>query len=723
MATESTTSDDARPDPQVVAAGTDDEPIPGNRRVFSGWRLWLAGGFAAAYAFWHVYTLNVAPMETWAFRISHVMGALILGFLIFAAQHFPHQRPETRRAGTVVAGLCALPLIYAIVQVGRMHLTLAGGAPAIDPAVEVYHFGIPVVVGTAAAVFGSWLFRGPQDRFDAFDLVLILAAVASSGYLLVHLDGTSLRMRAGTPFASPGNLYAALAGVLLILELTRRVAGLALVVIALLFIGYAFAGPWLPGFLAHQGFEVQRFFSYLYTDAGILGPTTAVSSTYIILFIIFAAFLQASKVGDYFVNFAFSLAGRARGGPAKVAIFASGLMGMINGTSAGNVVATGSLTIPLMKRIGYPPKSAGAVEAAASTGGQIMPPIMGAGAFIMAEITGIPYTEIAVAAIIPAILYFASVYFMVDFEAGRRGMRGMREEELPRLREMLKRVFLFLPILILIFALFQGYSVIRAGTLAMAAAAVVSWLTPFRMGPRSLYRAFEMGGSMSVQIIAVCACAGIIVGVISLTGVGQRFSNLLLALAEGNQLIALGFAMLISILLGMGMPTTAAYAVAASVVAPGLVEMGIQPLTAHFFVFYFAVISAITPPVALASYAAAGISGGNAMETSVTSFKIGLAAFIVPFMFFYNPALLFDGATVDVARALLTACIGVALLAGGVQAYFFGRPVNALLRVGLILAALFMIEGGWVTDLVGIAVGAAVIAVQRLTAPPAPAQG
>jgi TRAP transporter 4TM/12TM fusion protein len=715
-----TTSSDARPDPQVIATGTDDEPLPGNRRVFAGWRLWLAGGFAAAYAFWHVYTLNVAPMETWAFRISHVMGALILGFLLFAAQHFPHERPETRRVAQILAGLCALPLLYAIVQVVLMYQELAGGARALDPATEIYHYGIPVVAGTAAAVFGSWLFRAPQDRFDAFDLALILAVIASSGYLLVHLDGTSLRMRAGTPFASPGNLYASLAGVLLILELTRRVAGLALVVIAMIFIGYAFVGPWLPGFLSHQGFDVLRFFSYVYTDAGILGPTTAVSSTYIILFIIFAAFLQASKVGDYFVNFAFSLAGRARGGPAKVAIFASGLMGMINGTSAGNVVATGSLTIPLMKRIGYPPKSAGAVEAAASTGGQIMPPIMGAGAFIMAEITGIPYVEIAVAAIVPAVLYFASVYFMVDFEAGRRGMRGMREEELPRVLDMLKRVYLFVPIIILIVALFFGYSVIRAGTLAMAAAAVASWLTPFRMGPKGFYRAFEMGGSMSVQIIAVCACAGIIVGVIALTGVGARFSSLLLALAEGNQLIALAFAMMISILLGMGMPTTAAYAVAASVVAPGLIEMGIQPLTAHFFVFYFAVISAITPPVALASYAAAGISGGNAMETSVTSFKIGLAAFIVPFMFFYNPALLFDGSTVAVVRALVTASVGVALLAGGVQAYFFGRPVNPLLRVGLIVAALFMIEGGWITDLVGIALGAAVIAVQRMTAPKAP---
>jgi TRAP transporter 4TM/12TM fusion protein len=392
-------------------------------------------------------------------------------------------------------------------------------------------------------------------------------------------------------------------------------------------------------------------------------------------------------------------------------------MGMINGTSAGNVVATGSLTIPLMKKVGYHKKTAGAVEAAASTGGQIMPPIMGAGAFIMAEITGIPYTDIAIAAIIPAVLYFVSVYFMVDFEAAKLGMRGMREDELPKFGVMVRRVYLFIPIVILIVALFYGYSVIRAGTLATVAAAVVSWLTPHRMGPRSIVRAFELAGIMSIQIIAVCACAGIIVGVISLTGVGARFSSLLLGIADASQILALFFAMCISILLGMGMPTTAAYAVAASVVAPGLVQLGIPALTAHFFVFYFAVLSAITPPVALASYAAAGISGANPMETSVTSFKIGIAAFIVPFMFFYNSALLMEGTWIEVIRAGFTATAGVFLLSAGVQGWFIGGRAAWFLRVGLIVAALFMIEGGVLTDLIGIGLGVAIFLVQRIARP------
>jgi TRAP transporter 4TM/12TM fusion protein len=582
---------------------------------------------------------------------------------------------------------------------------------------EVWWFGTPLLMATLGAIVTGWFERRGRELFAASDVVLALCGIVIAIYLIA-IYSTAARNSVGTPFVPIGVAFAATAGAAMILELTRRVAGLALVIITGVFLLYTFVAHLLPGILAVQSaYSWQRFFGHVYSDAGILGPTTAVSSTYIILFIIFAAFLQASKVGDYFVNFAFATAGRARGGPAKVAIFASGLMGMINGTSAGNVVATGSLTIPLMKRVGYHKKTAGAVEAAASTGGQIMPPIMGAGAFIMAEITGIPYTDIAIAAIIPAILYFVSVYFMVDFEAAKLGMRGMREDELPKFNKLVRQVYLFIPIIILIAALFMGYSVIRAGTLATVAAAVVSWFTPHRMGLRSILKAFELAGIMSIQIIAVCACAGIIVGVISLTGVGARFSAVLLDLAGVSQLLALFFAMCIAILLGMGMPTTAAYAVAASVVAPGLVQLGIPTLTAHFFVFYFAVLSAITPPVALASYAAAGISGANPMETSVASFKIGIAAFIVPYMFFYNSAILMDGTWIEVIRAGVTATFGVFLLSSGVQGWFLGGRSAWFLRVALIFAALFMIEGGLITDLIGIGIAAGAYFVQKVLHP------
>lgn len=736
----------------VIAEGVDEEPVEKNRRLFEGKAALLIAVIATLYAGFHMAALNGVslsnytgidlpflpqfPLETWNFRIVHIAGALALGFLLFAAYTFGDEEradtPMLSRLGWVLM-LPVAVAFWTVIDFGLLvrsgTLPQMGGIPtwasfAGTPLYdqEVYWFGLPLLVATFGAIVLGWFERQGRTKFATSDVILALCALIVAFYL-VPVYSTAARNSVGTSFVPIGVAFAATAGAALILELTRRVAGLALVVITAVFLVYTFTAHLLPGILAVQNpYTWHRFFGHVYSDAGILGPTTAVSSTYIIMFIIFAAFLQASKVGDYFVNFAFAAAGRARGGPAKVAIFASGLMGMINGTSAGNVVATGSLTIPLMKKVGYDRRTSGAIEAAASTGGQIMPPIMGAGAFIMAEITGIAYTDIAVAALIPAVLYFTSIYFMVDFEAAKLGMRGMREDELPKLKEMMKKVFLFIPIIILIYALFQGYSVIRAGTLATLSAAVVSWLTPVRMSLKDVFKAFELAGIMSIQIIAVCAAAGIIVGVISLTGVGARFSAVLLDLAGVSQLLALFFAMCISILLGMGMPTTAAYAVAASVVAPGLVEIGIPQLTAHFFVFYFAVLSAITPPVALASYAAAGISGGNPMGTSVASFKIGIAAFIVPFMFFYNSALLMDGSTVEIIRAAITATFGVFLLSAGVQGWFMGARNAWFLRAALILAALFMIEGGIVTDLIGLGTAVAVWLIQKVLHPSPDAQ-
>ncbi|UDM07408.1 TRAP transporter permease [Halomonas sp. NyZ770] len=704
----------------ILAEGVDEEVVESNRRLFTGWQWMLFAGVAIAYSLFHLITLNAIPMETWTYRIIHVAGALILGFGLFTGARFASDASdESPKWLTLLGAALLLPAGYALVQAFLMWQALSGGAMRIDPYVETWHFGYPMLLATVGAILLSWFYRQERSKFSMPDLVLMIVALASAGYLITVYN-TPLRMSTGTSFAPVGITYAAMAGSLLILELTRRVAGNALVIISAIFLAYVFGGPYLPGFLSYPGLSVNRFFSQLYTDIGVLGQTTAVSSTYIILFIIFAAFLQASKVGDYFVNFAFAAAGRSRGGPAKVSIFASGLMGMINGTSAGNVVSTGSLTIPLMKKVGYPGRSAGAIEAAASTGGQIMPPIMGAGAFIMAEITGIPYREIAVAALIPAALYFLSVYFMVDLEAAKKGMRGMRKDEIPQFRKLARHAYLFAPIIILIYALFMGYSVIRAGTLATAAAAVVSWISPNKMGIREILKALQLAGTMSIQIIAVCACAGLIVGVISLTGVGARFSSLLLGMAGVSQLLALFFAMCISILLGMGMPTTAAYAVAASVVAPGLINIGIQPLIAHFFVFYFAVMSAITPPVALASYAAAGISGDNAMQTSITSFKVGLAAFIVPFMFFYSPAMLMEGTPLQIVRVAITASIGIFMLSATVQAWFFGS-IQVWQRLVLMIGALFLIYGGIFTDIAGLGIGVAMFLMQRKLHGPKPA--
>ncbi|WP_142848460.1 TRAP transporter permease [Telmatospirillum sp. J64-1] len=708
----------AVPGARIIASGVDEEETTGNQRVLAGWQRYLFFWLCVGYTVFHLAVLNVFPLETWAFRIIHVAGALVLGFGMIAAC-----TPRHAEGGGFKFSAQTLPMVAGL---GLAVYALAAGIALMvqrhlmgemtQPAWLLSSFSQALLASVAIGILGSWIFKPKGGAIGWYDWALVFGSISVCLYLLTYLN--QLQFRAGV-MPTPADYLTAVAGVALILELTRRVAGLALVIIAAIFIAYSFLGPWLPGFLSHSGYNFNRFFTYLYTDNGILGPTTAVSSTYIVLFIAFAAFLQASKVGDYFVNFAFAVAGRARGGPAKVAVFASGLMGMINGTSAGNVVATGSLTIPLMKRVGYKGRSAGAIEAAASSGGQIMPPIMGAGAFIMAEVTGIPYTDLIVAALIPAVLYFVSVYFMVDLEARRTGMQGLPAHELPVMSEMLKRVYLFIPIIILVGSLFMGYSVIRAGTMGLVSALVVSWLTPHKMGLRSCITALDSAARMSIQLIAVCACAGIIVGVIGLTGVGLRFSAMLLAVAENSQFLAMFFAMCISILLGMGMPTTAAYAVAAAVVAPGLIQLGISPLVAHFFVFYYAVISAITPPVALAAYAGAAVAGSEPMRTSVTAFKIGLAAFIVPFMFFYSPGLLMVGDWDVIARNFATALIGVYFLSAAVQAWFFG-PLNWVTRIIAFGVALCMISGAFVTDLVGITAGIALFFWQRKMVEPKP---
>lgn len=686
----------------IASAHVDDEVVTGNQRVFEGYRHWIIAVACVLYSVFHLLVMNVYPLETWAYRLAHVGGGLALGFLVYGAVAVDSDGRAPRGAANLAMLAVAMAGIlwglFACVAIWVNGVLLG---EAIPPAWAMSSFGIPLFVGTCVAVVHAWVFpHTGRDRYAPADILLAIAAVSAMAYIIFF--SRQLQLRAGMPMALPSDMWAALTGVVLIVELTRRLAGLALVIIAGVFVAYSFLGPWLPGILEHRGYTVKRFFTYIFTDNGVLGAPIAISSTYIILFVIFAAFLQATRVGEYFVNVAFAAAGHRRGGPAKVAIFGSGLMGMINGTSAGNVVATGSLTIPLMKRVGYRPQTAASVEAAASTGGQIMPPIMGAGAFIMAEITGIPYLDIVYAAIIPAILYFISVFFMVDLAAQKHGMQGLPRSELPELGGLLRQIYLFTPIIVLIYALFAGYSVIRCGTLAMITAAVVSWLTPHRMGPRQLFLALEMGARMTLQLVAVCATAGIIVGVIALTGIGSRFSAVLLSLADQSQLLALFFAMCVSIVLGMGMPTTAAYAVAASVIAPGIINLGVEPLVAHFFIFYFAVMSAITPPVALAAYAGAALSGSDPMKTSVESFKLGIAAFIVPYMFFYTQAMLLEGSWAEILHVAVTAIVGVYLLCCAVQGWLRGR-VPAWLRVVLGAAALCMIKGGWLTDAIGLA--------------------
>lgn len=621
-------------------------------RNLTGWTRYSFMAIAVIGALYHLYILNLNPIDPWVFRSTHVAFGTVLALMFYK----------------------------------------------------------------------GW--KTHSNKVPIIDWVLILIAIYVCYYIYANLE--QLVFRFGVMPTTMDIIVASL-GVLLVFEITRRSSGWILPGLAFVFVIYVFAGPYLPGILNHNGYSFERFVTYVYGLDGVFGITTDVSSKYIILFIIFGAFLQMSGVGQYFIDVAFRIAGWTRGGPAKVAVFSSGLMGMINGTSAGNVVATGSLTIPLMKKTGYKPRFAAATEATASAGGQLLPPIMGAGAFLMAEITGIAYSEIILAAIIPAVLYFVSVYFMVDFQAIKEGMRGLPRNRLPSMKLILKKVYLFIPVILLIYLLVSGFSVIFAGTAGIISCFVLSLFSKeTRMGIKNVLGALELGMKNAIQLIAIIASAGIIVGIIALTGIGQRFSSMLLSIADNNVLIALLFAMALSIILGMGMPTTAAYAVAASVVAPGLINMGIEPLIAHMFVFYYAVISAITPPVALAAFAAAGITGTDPMRTSVRAFQIGLAAFIVPFMFFYSPELLLESDSAgNIILATITALIGVYLLASVVQAWFAGKNASWYSRAILLAAALLLMISGFQTDFIALALVAGVLVIQKFinkSTPPEPEQ-
>jgi len=588
------------------------------------------------------------------------------------------------------------------------HLVVLNVHP-IDPWVfRTFHVSIGSVIGFA--IYAGR--RADSGHLPWYDWLMMIASVAIFAYIAINLD--DLLFRAGV-LPTMWDLVVGAAGTFMVLELTRRAAGEALPILAAIFILYSFVGPWMPGVLHHNGISADVFFSYIYSMQGIHGITTDVSATYIILFIVFASFLNASKAGEFFNDLSIALVGWARGGPAKVAVVSGVLFGTISGSSVGNVVASGMITIPMMRRVGYDRSTAAAIEATSSTGGQITPPIMGAGAFIMAEILGIPYTDIAIAAIIPTLLFYIACYVHCDLHARKNDLRGIPKGELPTLLSVMKRGHLLLPIVLLIVLLLNGYSVFRAGSVGIIAAIVASWLssTTDRMGPRAVLDTFALSAREAVQLMAICACAGIIVGVIALTGLGGRFSNMVLAIAGESRLLALFFAMLIALVLGMGMPTTAAYAVAASVVAPGLAQLGVQPLVAHLFIFYYAVISSITPPVALASFAAAGMANADPWKTSFIALKLGLATFIVPFMFFYGPELLFRGEWLNILAVFASAAFGVCILAASTEGWYAGRRIDWVSRAILFVAAICLILPELISSLVGLGASVLLYAYHR----------
>jgi TRAP transporter 4TM/12TM fusion protein len=554
-----------------------------------------------------------------------------------------------------------------------------------------------------ALVFLLYPFRlkGASDRLSWYHF--LFAGFAAMVGLYMTLNYTRL-MEAGGDYSQLDYIVGAL-GTLLTLEATRRVVGLPMTIIAGIFLLYAYFGPYFPGFLAHRGYSISRIASHMYyTTEGILGIPLGVSASFIFLFLLFRTFLDRTGIGKLFIDIANSIAGWASGGPAKVAVISSALEGTYSGSSVANTVGSGSFTIPMMKKLGYRAEFAGAVEASASTGGQIMPPIMGAAAFLMAEFLGIPYIEIAKAAAIPACLYFVGVLIEVHFEAKRCGLRGLKREEIPRFWEVVKtRLHLFLPMIVLFWILTEGYTPAFAALSGLVIAVLAGLpMKETRMGFNDILHALEAGARSALGVAIACAAAGIMVGVVTLTGIGLKMAGGLVDLAGGNLLLSLAFTMVASIILGMGVPTTATYVICSTIAAPALVMQGVPMLAAHMFVFYFGIVADITPPVALAAYAAASIARSNPFRTAVESTKLAIGAIIIPYVFCYNPAMLLINTTpLQVAQNLITSCCGMFGVGGAIIGYCLA-PMHPLERLLFATAGLMLIDPGTITDVAGL---------------------
>jgi TRAP transporter 4TM/12TM fusion protein len=456
--------------------------------------------------------------------------------------------------------------------------------------------------------------------------------------------------------------------------------GIPILVVGTGFIAYAFIAGYSLKRIVHQLF---------YTTDGIIGTPVGVCSTFIVLFIFLASFLEKSGIASFFIDLANSVAGFASGGPAKVAVIASALSGMYSGSSVANTVGSGSVTIPVMKKTGYKPEFAAAVEASASTGGQIMPPIMGAAAFLMAELTTIPYPVIAVSAILPAVLYFTGIFLMIHFEAKKLGLKGLPKESIPKFKNLIVKGYLFLPIAVLVTFMSAGFTPAYAACLAILTALIVSMFRKeTRFTPASFVEALSNGAKNTIGVALACAVAGIVVGIVSLTGLGQVLISMLLAIAQSNLLLALFLTMIACLILGMGIPTTANYVIMATITAPIVVGMGVPVLAAHMFVFYFGIVADITPPVALAAYAGSAIAKSNPIKTGVTATRLAITAFIIPYIFVFSPSMLFiDTTPFEVIRIVITSCIGMFGLAVGIEGYMV-KPMKIYERMPAVASGL-----------------------------------
>jgi TRAP transporter 4TM/12TM fusion protein len=612
---------------------------------------------AVAMSLYHLTVAFIGAPQQFYFRSTHLLFALALVFLIYPS--FRRKTAEPQRAEI---------------------RDDAGGA-----------------IGRASGEHASWL-----------DFLFILGSAITIGYIWMNHEHLITRF-VFVDDPTPAELVLGTIFVVIVLEATRRVIGWALPVTAIIFLAYA---------LLIAKTRPEQIIEIMYiTTEGIFGTTLGVSAAYVIMFVLFGAFMERTGIGQLFMDFALSLTGHTAGGPGKVAVVSSSLFGTVSGSAVANVLVDGPITIPLMKRTGFRPAFAAAVESVASTGGQIMPPIMGAAAFVMAEFMAVSYLQVALWAFIPALLYYLAVFFAVHFEAKRVGLLGLPRSEIPRFGTVMReRGHLFIPLLVILFGLFLGYSAplcALAGTLSCVPVALLRKTTRKGIGWMTIWGALEDGAKNSVAVALACACAGIIIGVITQTGAAINFTSLVLGLARELLVLALILTMLAGIILGMGMPTTPAYIVMVSLLVPAIIKLGAIPPAAHMFAFYFAILSAITPPVALAVYAAAGLAKANLWDAGWAAVRVGAAGFIVPFMFIFEPSLLMIGEWTAIVPAASTAAVGVVCLAGGLHGYFV-RDTAMWERICLVAAAVLLIKPGLITDLIGFGLLAVVLGSQFL---------
>jgi TRAP transporter 4TM/12TM fusion protein len=592
-------------------------------------------------------------------------------------------------------GICLSLFLLYTSGFGEFRLTLQRGLPLLLASILIF-LQFPVRRERPEPLSKrSRLLSGLERLINA---IFLLASLFAIGYVILFEEELALRIGMTTPLDN----FVALVGIICVLEITRRATPPALFIITLACIAYVLLGAYIPGELGHRGYSFARLVQYLYlSQEGVFGMAMGVMVSIIYIFILLGAFLEATGAGKFVIDFAYSVTGRMRGGPALSAVVSSAMFGTISGSAVANVTGTGTFTIPLMKRTGYPARFAGAVEAVASTGGMIMPPVMGASAFVMSEILGIPYIKICIAAAVPAILYYVCLFVVVYLRAWKGGLRGLPKEQLPQRSVIIRESgIFFLPLILLVVLLLTGFTPPYACFFSIISLLGLSLVRKSRLDWKGYLNILQVGARQSLVVFAALAGIGIIIGVISLTGIGVTFSTLITEIAGNSLLLALILVMIGALILGMGVPPLAAYILMVVVAGSALESLGVPIFIAHMFVFYFGCMAPITPPVALAAYAAAGISGADPIQTGYTATRLGVVGFIVPFMFVYGPPLLMIGSFQEILLAVISATAGVIAL-GIASEGFLLTPVNVPFRLLLIVGGLLLVYPGLVTDLIG----------------------